>query len=47
MESSGSSDDRKRCCCVDRACYKLGSSLDVSGCYERGGKVVKSCHDCR
>jgi hypothetical protein len=47
MEMSSSSDDKKKCCCVERACYKLGSAMDVSSCYERGGKIVKACHDCK
>ncbi len=47
MDSSGSSDERKKCCCIDRACYKLGSVLDASSCYERGGKIVKNCRDCK
>jgi hypothetical protein len=47
MEKSSSSEYTRKCCCMNQVCYRMGSTLDVSGCYDRGGKVVKRCSDCK
>jgi len=47
MEMSGSSTDKKTCCCIDSVCYRLGSKMDASDCSSRGGTVVDNCHDCK
>jgi len=37
----------KSCCCISGLCHRFSRKMDLPECYNRGGRLVDNCSECK